>query len=78
MMGYDYPYEGDYISEEEFVFDSITNVELFQMLAQTNIKSLHLTNEWDDPDEEFITVVIKDGKNDEKLSTIDTADPETG
>ena len=65
MIGYDNLYEENFVSEEEFVFDSIRNPELFRILTNTNIKMLHLTNDmaWDEPDEEFIKVVIADGEN---------------
>ena len=68
MRHYHQSYEGGIISEEEFVYDSLQNQELFKVLSKTNIKALHLANEdekeWEEPDEEFIKVVIADGKND--------------
>ena len=67
MRTYNQSYEEDTISEEEFVYDSLQNKELFKILSKTNVKSLHLANEvekdWDEPDEEFIKVIITDGKN---------------
>ena len=71
MKNYDQSYEESTISEEEFVYDSLQNNELFKIMSKTNIKALHLANEvdkeWDEPDEEFIKVVITDGKNDQDL-----------
>ena len=71
MRHYHQSYEGESISEEEFVYDSLQNKELFKILSNTNIKALHLANdddkEWDEPDEEFIKVIIADGKNDHDL-----------
>ena len=72
MKGYDYPYERNFISEEEFVFDSLTNNELFLILKNTNLKMLHLINEdetvwndmaWDDPDKDFKPVTITGGED---------------
>jgi hypothetical protein len=76
MSSYDCLFEESFISEEEFVFDSLQNSELLQLLTKTKIKSLHIMNEgemdWDEPDEEFIKVVDADG-NTEELS-VDNAD----
>ena len=67
MRTYNQSFEEDTISEEEFVYDSLQNKELFKILSKTNVKSLHLANEvekdWDEPDEEFIKVIITDGKS---------------
>ena len=61
VHGYDYPYDNEFISEEEFIYDSLKNRPLFDILTTTNIKMLHLKDEgeslWDDPDEEFIKIV---------------------
>ena len=78
MKNYDQSYEECTISEEEFVYDSLRNKELFKVMSKTNIKSLHLPNEgdnaWDEPDEEFIKVVISDGKNDQDSGDKTTKD----
>ena len=80
MSGYDCLYEESFISEEEFVYDSLQNSELLQVLSKTNIKSLHIIKEremdWDEPDEEFIKVVIADGNIGE--SSVDNADGDKG
>ena len=47
MRAYNDPYEVKYISEEEFVFDSLTNRELFLIVNNTNIKMMHCINEED-------------------------------
>ena len=71
MRNFNQSFEENTISEEEFVYDSLQNKELFKILSKTNVKSLHLANEvekdWDEPDEEFIKVIITDGKNDVDL-----------
>ena len=68
MRTFNQTYEEDTISEEEFVYDSLQNKELFKILSKTNVKALHLANQvekdWDEPDEEFIKVIITEGKND--------------
>ena len=80
MSGYDCPYEENFISEEEFVFDSLQNSELIQILSKTNIKSLHIMNEgemaWDEPDEEFIKVVF--GSLNIGESSVDQEDGDKG
>ena len=80
MSGYACLYEESFISEEEFVFDSLQNSELLQILSKANIKSLHIMNEgemdWDEPDEEFIKVVIADENIEE--SSVDNADGDKG
>ena len=42
------------MSEEEFVFDSLQNPEIFLIISKSNLKALHLKNEgemeWDEPD----------------------------
>ena len=70
VKDYDYPYQGNLITEEEFVFDSLKNEKFFQILKSTNIEMLHLINEgdsiWDDPDEEFINLVVAGGGDNEQ------------
>ena len=69
ILGYDYSYEGTFVSEEEFVYDSLSNPELLRLLKSTNIKRLHLINgndmAFEQPDEEYIKVVIANKKENE-------------
>ena len=79
LIGYQYKPEEDYISEEEFVFDSLQNPEIFLIISKSNLKALHLKNEgemeWDEPDEEFVKVVVDEENNDEL--SIENDVPET-
>ena len=80
---YDYPYQGNLITEEEFVYDSLKNDTLFQMLENTNLKLLHLRNEghnvWDDPNEVCINVGFSgEGDDEPPIATEDTDKIEVG
>ena len=78
MEDYDYPYQGNLITEEEFVYDSLKNDTLFHMLENTNLKLLHLRNEghnvWDDPNEECVNVSFSGGGDDEPSLAIEDTD----
>ena len=79
LNGYQYKPEEDYMSEEEFVFDSLQNPEIFLIISKSNLKALHLKNdgemEWDEPDEEFVKVLVDEENNDEL--SIENDVPET-